>query len=43
MKISVPDEIVGLKVKALPCAGRTKEHQGNILALGDLLLELEDA
>jgi biotin carboxyl carrier protein len=43
MKISVPDEIDGLKVKALPCKGRTKEKQGDILAPGDLLLELEDA
>merc|ERR1719213_1198935 len=34
MKISVPDEAAGLKVKALPCAGRTKEFQGDILALG---------
>jgi biotin carboxyl carrier protein/biotin carboxylase len=43
MKISVPDEIAGLKVKALPCKIRTKEFQGDILAPGDLLLELEDA
>jgi biotin carboxyl carrier protein len=43
MKISVPDEAAGFKVKALPCAGRTKEFQGDVLALGDLLLELEDA
>jgi len=43
MKISVPDELNGMKVKALPCKGRTKEKQGDILAPGDLLLELEDA
>jgi len=43
MKISVPDELDGLKVKALPCKIRTKEKQGDILAPGDLLLELEDA
>jgi len=43
MKISVPDELDGLKVKALPCKIRTKERQGDILAPGDLLLELEDA
>merc|ERR1719183_1538514 len=42
MKISVPDEIDGKKVKSLPCKGRTKELQGDILAPGDLLLELED-
>jgi len=42
MKISVPDEIDGKKVKSLPCKGRTKEAQGDILAPGDLLLELED-
>merc|ERR1719373_554379 len=43
MKISVPDEIDGKAVKALPCNVRTKEKQGDILAPGDLLLELEDA
>jgi biotin carboxyl carrier protein len=43
MKISVPDELDGLVVKALPCAGRTKEKQGDILSPGDLLLELEEA
>merc|ERR1719460_3098640 len=43
MKISVPDEIAGFKVKALPCRGRTKTDQGDILSPGDLLLELEDA
>merc|ERR1712176_1417738 len=43
MKISVPDEINGMAVKALPCTVRTKEKQGDILAPGDLLLELEDA
>jgi len=41
MKISVPDELDGLKVKALPCKMRTKEAQGDILSPGDLLLELE--
>merc|ERR1712070_605172 len=41
MKISVPDELDGLKVKSLPCSIRTKEFQGDILAPGDLLLELE--
>lgn len=43
MKISVPDELAGMKVRALPCKGRTKEKQGDILAPGDLLLELQDA
>jgi len=43
MKIAVPDEIDGFKVKGLPCKIRTKEFQGDILAPGDLLLELEDA
>jgi biotin carboxyl carrier protein len=43
MKISVPAELDGKKVKALPCKLRTKESQGDILAPGDLLLELEDA
>merc|ERR1711953_1493635 len=43
MKISVPDELDGLKVKSLPCKGRTKEKQGDLLAPGDLMLELEDA
>jgi len=43
MKIAVPDEIAGLKVKSLPCNVRTKTDQGAILAPGDLLLELEDA
>jgi biotin carboxylase/biotin carboxyl carrier protein len=42
MKISVPEEIDGKRVKSLPCKGRTKELQGDILAPGDLLLELED-
>merc|ERR1712066_280232 len=42
MKISVPGELDGLKVKALPCNGRTKEKQGDLLAPGDLMLELED-
>jgi len=41
MKISVPDELDGLKVKSLPCKMRTKEAQGDILSPGDLLLELE--
>jgi len=43
MKISVPDEIAGMKVKALPCKIRDKVNQGDILAPGDLLLECEDA
>jgi len=43
MKISVPSDIDGLVVKALPCAGRTKEKQGDILSPGDLMVELEDA
>jgi len=43
MKISVPPELDGMVVKALPCKGRTKEKQGDILAPGDLLLELKDA
>eukprot|EP00930_Biecheleria_cincta_P069966 TRINITY_DN57636_c0_g1_i1.p1 TRINITY_DN57636_c0_g1~~TRINITY_DN57636_c0_g1_i1.p1 ORF type:complete len:1314 (-),score=272.23 TRINITY_DN57636_c0_g1_i1:130-3711(-) len=42
MKISVPDELDGLIVKDLPCKGRTKEKQGDILAPGDLMLELEE-
>jgi hypothetical protein len=41
MKISVPDELDGMKVKSLPCKIRTKEAQGDLLAPGDLLLELE--
>jgi biotin carboxyl carrier protein len=41
MKISVPDELDGMKVKSLSCKIRTKEFQGDILAPGDLLLELE--
>jgi biotin carboxyl carrier protein len=43
MKISVPDELDGLVVKALPCKGRTKEKQGDILAPGDMLLEMKEA
>jgi biotin carboxyl carrier protein len=42
MKISVPDELDGLEVKALPCKSRTKIDQGDILSPGDLLLELKD-
>eukprot|EP00439_Symbiodinium_sp_Y106_P030902 s1515_g3.t1 len=42
MKIPVPDELVGLKVKDLPCKGRTKEKQGDILAPGDLMIELSE-
>jgi len=42
MKISVPDELDGLVVKDLPCKGRTKELQGDILAPGDLMLELQE-
>jgi biotin carboxyl carrier protein len=42
MKISVPDEYDGLKVKALPLNVRTAEKQGDILAPGDLLAELEE-
>ena len=42
MKISVPDELDGLTVRALPCKGRTKEKQGDLLAPGDLLLELKE-
>jgi biotin carboxyl carrier protein len=42
MKISVPENLDGKKVKSLPCNGRTKELQGDILAPGDLLLEVED-
>jgi len=41
MKISVPDDLDGMKVKALPCKGRTKEAHGDILSPGDLLLEME--
>lgn len=43
MKISVPEELDGFKVKSLPCKGRTKEKQGDCLKPGDLLLETEDA
>lgn len=43
MKISIPDELDGLIVKSLPCKGRTKEKQGDLLAPGDLLLELKEA
>lgn len=43
MKVSVPDEADGLQVKSLPCKGRTAEKQGDILAPGDLLLEMEEA
>ena len=28
--------------KALPCKGRTKEAQGDILAPGDLMVELQE-
>ena len=43
MTISVPAELDGFKVKALPCKIRTQEFQGDILSPGDLLLELESA
>lgn len=43
MKISVPDDLDGLVVKNLPCKGRTKEKQGDLLAPGDLLLECKEA
>merc|ERR1712242_348159 len=43
MKISVPDDLDGLVVKALPCKGRTKEKQGDLLTPGDLLLECKEA
>jgi biotin carboxyl carrier protein len=43
VKISVPKELNGHVVKALPCAGRTAELQGDILTPGDLLLETEKA
>lgn len=42
MKISVPSELDGFEVQSLPCKGRTKETQGDILAPGDLLLELRE-
>jgi len=42
MKIPVPDDLDGLVVKALPCKGRTKEAQGDILAPGDLMVELQE-
>merc|ERR550514_1541561 len=41
MKISVPDELDGKTVLSVPCNGRTKEKQGDILSPGDLLLEVE--
>eukprot|EP00928_Gymnodinium_smaydae_P075083 TRINITY_DN580_c0_g3_i2.p1 TRINITY_DN580_c0_g3~~TRINITY_DN580_c0_g3_i2.p1 ORF type:complete len:1332 (+),score=271.44 TRINITY_DN580_c0_g3_i2:485-3997(+) len=43
MKISVPDELDGYEVKSLPCKIRTKEKQGDILAPGDLLLEMKES
>jgi biotin carboxyl carrier protein len=43
MKVSVPDELDGKEVKSCPVKGRTKEKQGEILAPGDLLLEVQDA
>jgi len=43
MKISVPEELDSLEVKSLPCKGRTKEKQGDILAPGDLLIEVKEA
>jgi len=42
MKISVPAELDGMVVANLPCNQRTKEKQGDLLAPGDLLLELKD-
>lgn len=42
MKISVPAELDGMIVANLPCNTRTKEKQGDLLAPGDLLLELKD-
>eukprot|EP00933_Yihiella_yeosuensis_P071818 TRINITY_DN80059_c0_g1_i1.p1 TRINITY_DN80059_c0_g1~~TRINITY_DN80059_c0_g1_i1.p1 ORF type:complete len:1309 (-),score=305.53 TRINITY_DN80059_c0_g1_i1:114-4040(-) len=42
MKLSVPDELDGLVVKDLPCKGRTKEKQGDIISPGDLMLELQE-
>merc|ERR1719461_1186065 len=41
MKISVPAELDGKEVKDLPCKGRTKEKQGDILTPGDLLIEVK--
>jgi len=41
VKISVPDNCHGLKVVALPCRGRTATQQGDILAPGDLLVEMQ--
>jgi len=41
MKISVPAELDGKEVASLPCKGRTKEKQGDILAPGDLLIEVK--
>jgi biotin carboxyl carrier protein len=43
MKIPVPDELDGKEVKATPVRGRTKTDQGEILAPGDLLLEVTEA
>ena len=37
----MPDDLDGLIVKDLPCKGRTKEKQGDILAPGDLMVELQ--
>jgi biotin carboxyl carrier protein len=42
MKISVPAELDGMVVANLPCRQRTKTDQGDLLAPGDLLLELKD-
>lgn len=41
MKISVPAELDGKKIKSLTCKVRTKELQGELLSPGDLLLEVE--
>jgi len=41
MKISVPESLDGKEVLTLPCKGRTKETQGDILAPGDLLIEVK--
>ena len=41
MKIAVPPELDGHKVKALVGRVRTSAAQGDILAPGDLLIETE--
>jgi pyruvate carboxylase len=41
VKLSVPAELQGFKVKSLPRKGRTATLQGDLLTPGDLLIETE--